>query len=376
MSSININHAELKQMLSQIYTKKIPLHLTGTTGIGKSASVFEFATETAKQEDRIFIDWNRVPKDMKNKVIKNPKEYFVFMDIRLSQFDSTDLKGLPKLGGVDCVEWLVQNWIFCLTNPDTKGVVFFDEMNLAPPSVQATAYQFIRDRCMGDVKLSDGVMILSAGNTTEDKGNVFDMAKPLQNRFIHATLLPPTVEDWTTYALNRDVDQRIIAFLQFKPNLLFDFQPDSPDMAFATHRSWTEFASPLIKDMEHDAPMFQKYVASAVGEGIALQFCAFTRLKDKIDFQKILDNPKLITDIKQIDLQYSLISIINEWFTKNYKKEHCDKLVEMLQYMQVEFAILTIRSAVAKHQEAVAKYFHSNPLWKSKLGGEFNKYIF
>lgn len=374
-NSIEINHKELKAFIKKAYETKLSLNLTGTVGIGKSIAVFEVAKEVAVEEKREFIDWNRISKNNKDIVMENPEKYFLFMDIRLSQKDSTDLQGLPNIGeDKKVVEWLINNWLFVLTNPNAKGIVFFDEMNLAPPSVQASAYQIIRDKCMGDVKLSDDICIISAGNTLEDRANVFEMAKPLCNRFIHATLLPPSIEEWSDWANEHDVDNRIIAYLQYKPDELFMFNPDSPENTFPTPRAWAEFVSPLIKGLNHNSSMFQKYVASAVGSGIAIQFTEFQRLTDTIDFKKILKNPILISQIEEFNIQWSLVALINSWFDEHHKKEDCELFCELIQHLPPEFAILCLRTARKKHKKAT-KEFSKVKLWTKTLVGEYGKYL-
>ena len=228
---------------------------------------------------------------------------------------------------------------------------------------------------MGDVKIGDNVSIISAGNTVEDRGNVYEMAKPLANRFIHATLSVPDVDSWIEWALRHGVDKRIIAYLKFKPDQLFNFMPDSPENAFPTPRSWAEYVNKMIKDIDYTNPMFQKYVAMAVGSGVAVEFTAFQRLKEKIDFKQILENPKTIRKIEQIDLQFSLIALVGDWFDKNADKKGCDKLFELISYMQPEFAILTLKYAKASHINELRKYAGQNPLWKNKLSHEYAKYL-
>lgn len=374
--SVEIDHSELKQMINKAWETKLSLNLTGTVGIGKSVAVYEQSKVIAKREEREFIDWNRVDKATKKEVINNPKKYFVFMDIRLSQYDATDLKGLPKIDTEEIVEWLIQNWLYCLTNPEIKAVVFFDELNLAFPSVLASAYQIIRDKCSGDVKLGDDVCVISAGNTLEDKGNVYEMPKPLCNRFIHATLLPPTVKDeWEDWAIAHGIDNRIISYLRFKPSHLFKFDAESPEDAFPTPRGWAEYVHPLIKGITHSDKMFQKLVSSAVGTGVATEFTAFSRLKDTIDFDDILKQPAKIRLIEQLDIQWSLVGIVDEWFNKNTDKDGCIKFLELVSYMQPEFAIITLKMAFKKHKTAMRNNFSKIKLWTEDLSKEYAKYL-
>jgi len=378
--SVEITHKELKQFIDEVWGTKISLNLTGTVGIGKSVAVYEKAVSLAKQEKRKFVDWNRVDKETKKEVIKNPDKYFVFMDIRLSQFDATDLKGLPKIDSEEVVEWLIQNWLYALTKEDIKALVFFDELNLSPQSVQASSYQIIRDRCAGDVKLGENVCVISAGNTLEDKASIFEMAKPLCNRFIHATLLPPVInpdskDSWDSWAIKHNVDSRIIAYLNFEPKNLFYFDSESPEDAFPTPRSWAEYVSPLIKGKDHNNPLFQKLVASAVGRGVAVTFTEFCRLEDDIDFKEILDKPSKIQEIEQLDIRFSLVGIVDNWFDNNHKKQDCVKLLELVSYMQPEFAILTLKMCFKKHKQTMKKNFGSIKLWTEELSKEYAKYL-
>ena len=54
-----------------------------------------------------------------------------------------------------------------------EGILFLDELNTAAPMVQASAYQLILDRKIGEYTLPDGWAIVAAGNRESDKGVVF-----------------------------------------------------------------------------------------------------------------------------------------------------------------------------------------------------------
>jgi hypothetical protein len=131
----------------------------------------------------------------------------------------------------------------------------------------------------------------------------------------------------------------------------------------------------MIKGVDVSDRMLQKYVASAVGAGIAVSFCAFLTLKNKIDFQAIIKNPALIEDITEIDMQYSLIALITEWLNANHDKKGMDILIDMLQHLQPEYAIITIKSAMAKFPNQILKHFATNETWTKKLASEYQKYI-
>ena len=54
-------------------------------------------------------------------------------------------------------------------------VLFLDELNSAPPSTQAAAYQLVLNRRVGNYVLPENVVMIAAGNRETDKGVVYRM---------------------------------------------------------------------------------------------------------------------------------------------------------------------------------------------------------
>lgn len=73
--------------------------------------------------------------------------------------------------------------------------MFFDELNLAAPSIQASAYQLILDGQLGEYELPRGWVVITAGNRLLDQAHTFEMPAPLRNRFTHVELEIPAIED-------------------------------------------------------------------------------------------------------------------------------------------------------------------------------------
>ena len=148
--------------------------------------------------------------------------------------------------------------------------MFLDELNSAPPSVQATAYQLILNRRVGQYVLPDNVVIAAAGNRDTDKGVTYRMPSPLANRFLHLEI-EVNHEDWQTWAVDNDIIPDVVGYLAFAKQDLFDFDPKSSSRSFATPRSWA-FVSQMLEDsdMSHDEEM--DIVTGLVGEGMAIKF--------------------------------------------------------------------------------------------------------
>ena len=331
---MEITHNELKEQIKISYQTKTPIFIWGGTGIGKSETIKSTAQEIAKSEKLEFTEDTRDSKA------------FGFLDIRISQLEPSDLRGLPVQDlKSETTKWLIPSWL--PQEKDSKGLIFFDELNLSPPSIQAVAYQLILDRRIGDYELPQGWVIVSAGNRIEDKCAVFEMSSALCNRFLHATLSNPSVESWTQWAVDNDIDGRIISFLNWKPSSFNRANDRGKDKAFPTPRSWA-FCSRLINGQK-DNKLITRLTASAVGEGTALELTAFLKLQTKIDFDSILKNPKQIKDIKEIDLKYVLIGTIAEKYHKD--KKLLEKILPVCDYLEPEFAVLMLRFLKAYHPQ-------------------------
>ena len=202
----------------------------GPPGVGKSSIVAQTATDHA----------------------------FAFVDVRLSQLAPTDLRGLPvPSDGVS--RWFPPEFL----PRDGAGILFLDELNMAPPTMQGVAQQLILDRKVGSYVLPDGWFVWAAGNRKEDRASVYEMPAPLANRFLHVEV-EPDLDSFRRYAINRSLDPRITSFLAFRPQLLHALDGKRP--AWPSPRSW-EMASTLLRAGVD--------IAAAVGEGAAAEFGAF-----------------------------------------------------------------------------------------------------
>lgn len=372
MAEIKLDHKELEDHIERYMDEGISLFIHGTTGIGKSQTVLKIAREQAENKDKELIRWDKASKEKKNEVANNPEPFFLLIDKRLSQMDPTDLRGIPDLNGHDTVEWKPPIWLKAISQDKAKGILFLDELNLAPPSIQSSAYQIINDHSLDEFPINKDVSIIAAGNRKSDKANVFDMAKPLQNRFGHCTLKVPSVDKWIDWAIEHDIDDRIIAYVKFKNDSLFKFDPNSKNNAFPTPRSWGEFCSPLIENIPDDSQANRKKIkrlaSSAIGSGVATQFVAFLKVRDKINLEDFLKNPKKAGGLNQLDLKYSLLSLLAEWYNKNYKKKDLKKIIDIAEHLEDEFAILMLRMSKKKHPSSF-----KNNLGKIEKVNEFAK---
>ena len=187
------------------------------------------------------------------------------IDLRLSQLAPTDLRGLPVAENGRS-RWFPPEFL----PREGAGVLFLDELNLAPPAMQGMAQQLILDRRVGSYVVPDGWFIWAAGNRKEDMAAVYDMPAPLANRFLHVEV-EPDFASFKQYAFDYGVHEQIIGFLAFRPGLLHKFVPQQT--IWPSPRSW-EMASAL-----HQVGMD---VTAAVGTAAAAEFNAFITLYNSV----------------------------------------------------------------------------------------------
>lgn len=276
--------AQLRIVLDQEYLQATdgchtPVMLWGPPGVGKSQLVAQLAER------------HQLP----------------MLDIRLSQMEPSDLRGIPFRTGAS-VEWAVPLMLPDARRHGPAGVLFLDEINAAPPSVSAAAYQLILDRRLGEYRVPPGWIIVAAGNRQGDRGLTYTMPAPLANRFAHFEF-EPNLDDWVTWAYAQGVDERLIGFLRFRPERLFDFDSAQNPVAFPSPRSWF-FAHQALRKFEHFPEVLLGSLQACVGPAAGLELHAFLKnLADLPDIEAILRGEPVVSPAS-IDLQYAVASAL------------------------------------------------------------------
>lgn len=232
------------------------------------------------------------------------------IDIRLSQMEPSDLRGIPFRVG-DLVQWAVPALLPDAARHGPRGVLFLDEITSAPPAVSAAAYQLILDRRLGEYAIPDGWAIFAAGNRQGDRGVTYAMPAPLANRFSHFEV-EVNLDDWAAWAYGNGIDERLIAFLRFKPELLFAFDPArtlAGEMAFPSPRSW-EFAHRALQKFGDQPDLLQGALAACVGHAAGVECAAYLRSLDRLPDIDAIAAGREAAVPGEIDLQYAVAAAL------------------------------------------------------------------
>ena len=270
-----------RKAIKKCFAKKRPLFLWGPPGIGKSEVVADITRELGG----------------------------LMIDLRLGQMDPTDIRGIPFYNR----DKNVMDWAPPIDLPDTETagqypvvVLFMDEMNSAPPAVQAAAYQLVLNRRVGKYILPDNVVLVAAGNRESDKGVTYRMPTPLANRFVHLEMRVD-FPVWQEWAVSNGIHKDVVGYLSFAKQDLYDFYAKSASRSFATPRSWT-FVSELLADEDVDETTYTDLIAGAVGEGLAVKFMAHRKIAGKMPKpEDILSGKVKDLQIKEVSAMYSLV---------------------------------------------------------------------
>ena len=313
------------------FSKRRPLFLWGPPGIGKSDIVKQLGEELGAH----------------------------VIDVRLSLWEPTDIKGIPYFdSNSNKMVWAPPTEL-----PDDdmaaqhdKIILFLDEMNSAPPAVQAAAYQLILNRRVGTYRLPDNVYIVAAGNREADKGVTYRMPAPLANRFIHLEMKVDW-DDYSFWATENRIHKDVVGFLTFSKKDLYDFDPKSSSRAFATPRSWT-FVSELLEDDDCDDSTLTDLISGAVGEGLAIKFMAHRKVASKMpDPTDILSGKVKKMETKEISAMYSLaVSLCYELKdsadkkVKTWNKQVNNFFTFIMDNFETELVIMSTKLALTQYQ--------------------------
>ncbi len=319
--------------------RKRPVFVWGGPGIGKS--------------------------DLVDQITVSMEGYMI--DLRLALMEPTDLRGMPYYNK----EANNMSWAAPVDLPTEElaaqypvVVLFLDELNSAPPSVQAAAYQLILNRRIGTYKLPDNVVVVAAGNRETDKGVTYKMPKPLANRFVHLNL-DVNFDDWMMWAAEARVHADVVGYLSFAKGDLYNFDPRSPDHAFASPRTWV-FVSEMLEDTAGDDPMSDSQmtdlIAGTVGEGMAVKFM------NHRSFASELPNPSDILSgkveelkVKEVSAQYTLtvnlcyeLADAHKIMKKSKKLDKWHKMADnffsfMMENFQTEMVVLGAKIALSTY---------------------------
>jgi hypothetical protein len=269
-----------------------------------------------------------------------PKERQLFM--HPSHLDTCDFLGLPELSG-ESVRWVPPSILYNIRKGTGPASLILDEFTDSTMPVQNVLSGLLLEKRVGDLQLTDELYVVCTGNRTEDKSGANRLSTKLGNR-VRMLHFDVNLDDWIEgFAQPNGLPTDMIQFLRFKPNLLFDFDPNRSSNP--TPRSWEKVS--LIPDTLDEA-CYMGNVAGEVGEGAAAEYIGFRRIYMNLpDLDEVLKNPQKAKVPTDPATQYAISgALANKATPANF-----NLVLDYMARMPKEFSVLCVKDALVRDKK-------------------------
>jgi len=311
--------------------------LLGPAGIGKSQVVFQASSYL---QDKV-EDWRGV------------------VDIRLSQMEPTDLRGIPAADMAN----KIATWCRFDTLPqDGCGIIFLDEITSAPQSIQAAAYQLVLTP--EDFGVPEGWMIIAAGNQKSDRGVTYNIGGPLLNRFNQVEVVS-VLEDFEEHAITQDIRPEVLSFLRDRPDYLHKFEPTGGEIKpFPTPRSWFAVSDMLSLNLPEEVR--PELIKGDVGEEAGIAFEAHLRVYGEMPrIDDILEGKP--TEVPE---KLNVLYCVAMGLATRLDKSNFDNAWKFLQKCPGDVQTLTVKLAYKRDKDLAKSPAFTQ--WSLQNQGAFN----
>jgi hypothetical protein len=322
-----VTPSEMKTFLETHLESKWSAFIWGPPGVGKSSIIAQFAADHG----------------------------YELIDIRLSQFDNTDIRGIP-FKHADGMKWELPSMF--PRDPKAKAIILLDEFAQAEQSVRKAAFQLVLDRRIGDYIVPDNVKIVAASNRTQDRSGASKIEYALKSRFVHYDLCV-SFEDFINWAIDSNFNPKMLGYLSNNKNMLHNFDPASESNGGMSPRQW-EMASDMWNASE-DLPRRLRFVQleGCVGKTASEGFKSHMDLEDKLpEINSIFSGTAAPIDKGSVaigfSVGYSLLYAYRDMQTKidtadtpltpAEEEAHWKKINNMFAYMDGNINIVILSS--------------------------------
>ncbi len=305
-----------KECLPYLFEANIATMVIGHHGVGKSQAVAQYAKE----------------------------KKIGFMDLRLGTQDVGDLLGLAEFKtemlpftflneqGKKVTEmreekvatkFMRPDWF--PTDPDSKGIIFMDEINRARRDVLQAVFQLVLDKRLHTYELPKGWHVIAAMNPNTDDYIVTDISdKAFLDRFCHVKLAP-SKDEWFNYAKSKGFEPDLLAFLKEQPGLLqekledFSLQDVKP-----SRRSWE--AMDRLYKTKIPVNLLQELARGIVGSEAATAFISSIKNADKP-----ISGKNILEDLQKYTSRIKKYANAKTGGRMDLLNDSCESMLELIQ---------------------------------------------
>ena len=292
--------------------------LVGDTGIGKSTIMNTFYDELA------------APKNEKGDDRPESERATVYETKYLAQIEVGDLIGMPDRSG-DQTIWLKPAW---WPKPNSKGILFFDELSDAKTDVRAAVMPMLLTRKMHQNILPDEVLIVCAMNPVGGEFGGYTFTRQFKDRlaFLKVT---PTVEEWIAFAEKAKLPLYSKNMISEQPDFFLDTKKGNKDDGDWTTNDYYN-GTPSRRSVTTAIQVYEALTEeekASVGDILLQAICGDTAAAGIVTYSKRniseLINPR---DIYDADKSLILLGTISAW-AQNDNAERLGSFVRQTKAM-------------------------------------------
>lgn len=298
-------------VLEKTIPSKLPSLIVGPPGIGKSDIISQVCD---KLKAKLIIE---------HPVVSDP----------------TDYKGLP-FASKGKATFLPFGNLEEIINAKELTVYFLDDLGQASPMVQAACMQLLLARRINGHKVSDNVCFVAATNRHKDGAAVSGILEPVKSRFVTIINLEVNTDDWVYWALQNNIPTELIAFIRFRPRLLFQFESSKEIKNSPSPRTIHNLAKIMMMGIDKDVEY--EVFSGTVGEGFAAEFISFLRIYRNLpDIDGIILDPQKAKVPDDPSTQYAIAVAL----AKKAKEDNMDSIVTYSKRLPKEISVMLMKDA-------------------------------
>lgn len=258
-----------------------------------------------------------------------------------SQYDPAELAGWALPGEGDRMRRSIPDWF-----PDgsVPTLLILDELPQSTVAVQNIFAQMVNEHRVGSHHLPLNCHIVGAGNRSSDKAGTNNIPTHLRDRLLFLNI-GAEVDDTLAYFNRVGVDERVCAYLRYRPDMLHEFDRDLD--ACPSPRSWERTGS--IIQFPIDAHCMAMAIEGQVGKKASADFHAFLKVVSRMpDIDGIIANPTGADIPSDPALKHAVCAALARRMTDR----NAGNITTYLQRIpQKEFAAYAMKDAMVRDKE-------------------------
>lgn len=277
------------------------------------------------------------------------------IDLRLTQLQPYDLAGLVYPNKEkDNFKYLPLDLFPLETDavPDGKKgwLLFLDEFNSADRYTAAAAYKLLLDREIGNYKLHSEVRIICAGNNLTDGAIANNLGTAIQSRVIHLELDLDSKQWLNWLAKQKDWNNLIYTFLNFRPETINNFDPEKEVITYASPRTWELLSKQLNAGLlELKSEVYTPIIMGTVGDTAGYEFISFLEIYSTLpSIDDIIADPNNCKLPDNISAKWAL----GAYLANNINSSNEDSLLTYINRIkETDIRVVAQRALVKKYPQ-------------------------